>query len=292
VLLRVIKSAFLFIITLFLLFVSACHKPKTESDIPRLTSNTTLRDITFKSAALGRETQYRVILPVHIPFGTVPAVYLLHGGDGNFRNWSNYSDVAVFAERDLILVMPDGDESYYTNAVARPYDRYEDYIVKDLIAEVESRFAAVDRSKRAIIGVSMGGFGAVKLALKHPELFAFVGGLSSALDVPSRPFSIKRIGQWRHYRSIFGPWNGSTQQANDPYILVGSADPARVPYMYMTCGDQEGLIAANRRFGTLLGKRHFAYELHVVPGGHNWTQWNQQLPKLFQNLRQHLKTPP
>ena len=74
-------------------------------------------------------------------------------------------------------------------------DRYEDYIVKDLISEVESKFpAAGEREKRAIVGVSMGGFGAVKLALVHPELFVFAGGMSSAIDVPSRPIFHQAMG--------------------------------------------------------------------------------------------------
>ncbi|HWF03105.1 MAG TPA: alpha/beta hydrolase-fold protein, partial [Candidatus Angelobacter sp.] len=88
----------------------------------------------------------------------------------------------------------------YTNSVEHPHDRYEDYIVHDLIADVEQRFPAMaGRAHRAIVGMSMGGFGAVVLALKHPDLFVFAGGMSSALDVPGRPFSIHRIGQWRQY---------------------------------------------------------------------------------------------
>jgi uncharacterized repeat protein (TIGR03803 family) len=172
-----------------------------------------MRDVTFHSAALNRNMQYRVLLPARIPAGAkLPIVYLLHGGGGSFRDWSNYSDAARFAERGLILVMPEGNDSYFVNAVERPQDRYEDYIVNDLITDVESRFpVAPGRATRAIAGVSMGGYGAVKLALSHPDLFAFVGGLSPAVDVPSRPFSIMRIQQRRHHRSIFGPWGSHTQ---------------------------------------------------------------------------------
>ena len=154
-----------------------------------------MQDVTFHSAALGRDMPYRVILPAAIPVGKkLPVVYLLHGGGGGYRDWSNYSDVAQFAERGLILVMPEGESSYYVNAAARPNDRFEDYIVKDLIADMESRFPiASGRTNRAIAGVSMGGIGAITLALKHPDVFVFAGGISSAIDVPSRPFSIKRI---------------------------------------------------------------------------------------------------
>jgi len=165
-------------------------------DRPRLTPAVKMVDVTFHSAALNRDMPYRAIIPATIAANQkLPVLYLLHGGGGGFRDWSNYSDVAGYAEHRLILIMPEGNSSYYTNSADRPQDRYEDYIVRDLIADVEQRFpAAGDRTHRATAGVSMGGFGAVALALKHPDLFVFAGGLSSALDVPSRPFSIKRVG--------------------------------------------------------------------------------------------------
>jgi putative tributyrin esterase len=277
-----------------LALTSACHKTERESypDHPRLTSNVVLRDVTFHSASLNRNMPYRVVMPANIPTGVKsPVVYLLHGGSGDFRDWTNYSDVARFAERGLILVMPDGDESYYTNSNDHPDQRYEDYIVKDVVADAETRFpVASDRSHRAIAGISMGGFGAVKLSLKHPEVFSFAAGLSSALDAPSRPFSIHRWGQWRHHRSIFGPPGGSVQRANDPFVLARSADPAQTPYFYLTCGDTEGLLASNRSFANLLEERHFAYEFHVVRGGHNWDQWNAQLDDCFESLLKHVGT--
>jgi putative tributyrin esterase len=186
------------------------------------------------------------------------------------------------------LVLPEGESSYYVNAAERPNDRFEDYIVEDLIADVESRFpVATGRASRAIAGVSMGGFGAVSLALKHTDLFAFVGGLSSAIDVPSRPFSIKRISQYRGHAQIFGAWGSETRRANDPYILVEKMDPAKAPYLYLTCGEQEGLLPANRRFAALLQKHGFSYEFHMGAGGHDWNQWNRRLPELFDALRQH-----
>jgi len=273
---------------LAILFATACNRAHHDRpDHPRLTPNVVMRDVTFKSASLERDMSYRVIMPARIPPGGhgLPVVYLLHGGGGEYRNWSNYTDVAQYAEKGLILVMPQGDESYYTNSAERPQDRYEDYIAKDLIADVESHFpAAPGRGNRAIVGVSMGGFGAVKLALKHPDLYAVAGGISSALDVPTRPFSIRRYSQWRHHRSIFGPWKGTVQKANDPFVLAQTADPATTPYMFLTCGDKEGLLPANGSFASLLERRHFRHEFHVVKGAHNWNQWNEQLPACFQRI--------
>jgi putative tributyrin esterase len=248
-----------------------------------------MRDVTFHSAALNRDMTYRVVLPVSVAADQkLPVVYLLHGGGGDFREWSNDSDVAQFAERGLILVMPEGNSSYYTNSAGQPQDRYEDYIVSDLISEVESKFpAAAGRSNRAIVGVSMGGFGAVNLAIRHPGLFAFAGGLSAAIDVPRRAFTIKRLQQSRHFESIFGPSGSPTRRDNDPFVLLTRARPEAAPYFFLTCGEQEGLLPANRELAALLGQRHFRYEFHSVPGGHNWNQWNAWLPQMFHSLMEH-----
>lgn len=276
------------LVPILLVLAGCSHQPARRPDHPRLTPNVTMQDVTFRSSSLEREITYRVITPQHIPKGQrLPVVYLLHGGGGDFRDWSNDSDVAAFAEKGLILVMPEGESSYYTNSVDRPTDRFEDYIVKDLIADVEAKFPA-DASRRAIAGLSMGGFGAIKLALKHPELYQFVGALSSAIDVPTRPFSIKRISQYRQHASIFGAWGSQTRRENDPFVLAEKADPRQVPFMYLTCGEQEGLLAPNRKFAALLSQRSFHFEFHAGPGAHDWNQWNRRLPDMFGSLLQHI----
>lgn len=260
-------------------------------DHPRLTPNVTMRDVAFRSAALDRDMQYRVVLPATlVPGRKLPAVYLLHGGGADFHSWTNDSDVSRFAEKGLVLVMPEGNSSYYVNASERPRDHFEDYIVNDLIADAESKFPiAVGRDHRAVIGVSMGGFGAINLSLKHPDLFVFAGALSPAVDVPSRPFSIKRIGQWREHSSIFGPWGSETRRTNDPYLEISSVDPMKIPYLYISCGEQEGLLPANRKLARLLGYHHFRFEFHASPGGHNWNQWNSRLPDVFRSLSEHVQ---
>jgi S-formylglutathione hydrolase FrmB len=282
------------IILLAAMGISSCSRNTQPSppDHPRLTSGVKMIDVTFHSAALNRDMPYRAIVPANIPpYQKLPVIYLLHGGGGGFRDWSNYSDITGYAERGLILVMPEGNSSYYTNSADHPQDRYEDYIVHDLIADVEQRFpVAADRSHRAIAGPSMGGFGAVVLALKHPDLFIFAGGLSSALDVPSRPFSIKRIGQYRQHSSIFGPWGSQSRRASDPFVLVRSADPAQAPYLFLACGDQEGLLPTNRRFATMLDAQHFRYEFHIAAGGHDWNQWNRDVPYLMNSAISHLQS--
>ena len=128
------------------------------------------------------------------------------------------------------------------------------------------------------------------MALKYPDLFVFAGGLSAALDVPSRPFSIKRIQQWRGHRAIFGAWQGQAQHENDPYLLANSTNVSRASYMFLSCGEQEGLLPANRKFAALLARRKLLYEFHNGPGNHDWNQWNGWLTILFQSLSEHIDT--
>jgi putative tributyrin esterase len=74
------------------------------------------------------------------------------------------------------------------------------------------------------------------------------------------------------------------QHKNDPFVLVGTVDLKRIPYLFLTCGEQEGLLASNRKFSQLLTARHFQFEYDSGPGAHDWNQWSERLPKLFQIL--------
>jgi putative tributyrin esterase len=275
-----------------LLLAFGCSHRQPPPDRPRVSDNERLQDVTFYSSSLGRMMQYRVILPSRVGAGQMlAAIYLLHGGGGGFRDWSNYSDVARFADSGLLLVMPEGNSSYYVNAVSPAKDRYEDYVTGDLISDVESRFPAVrSRDGRAIVGVSMGGFGAITLALRHPDLYAFAGGLSSAVDVPRRAFSIRRLEQSRHFEAIFGAAGSPSRRDRDPFLLVRSASPQAVPFFFLTCGEQESLLPPNREFAALLAQRRFRYEFHTMPGHHDWNQWNAWLPQVFESWAKHAGT--
>jgi S-formylglutathione hydrolase FrmB len=260
---------------------------KLRPDHPQLAPGVAMQDVTFYSAALQRQMPYRVFLPEKLtPGQKLPVVYLLHGGNGGFRDWSNRSDVARYAAQGLILVMPEGAFSYYQNAALKPEDKYEDYLINDLIGDVEKRFpAATGRENRAIIGISMGGFAVARLALSRPELFAFVGAISPSIDVCQRRFHLM---QWWRLTQIFGTVGSKTRTASDPFLLARSADPARTPYIYLTAGENEPLLAPNRRFAALLKSRSFAYEFHTKHGGHDWGEWNAQIPGCFEKMKEYL----
>jgi len=249
-----------------------------------------MTDVHFHSNALRRDVTYRVYLPENpAPGQKLPVVYLLHGGGDDYRDWSNKADVAQYASKGLILVMPDGDESYWMNEVEAPRLKYEDFVTQDLIADVQGRFPArADRSGRAIVGISMGGFAAVDYAMVHPDLFVFVGALSPAIDVPFRSFNIRRVGQWWKFRTIFGPVGSKTRAARNPFELVQTVNPSSSPFLYITAGENEPLLGPIRRFVSRLKNRSCAYEFQTKPGGHDWGQWNGQIPGCFDSLEGRL----
>lgn len=260
------------------------------TDHPRSFSGVAIKDVIFDSAALGRKMQYRVYLPEQIATGRrLPVVYLLHGCGTGFRDWSNYSDVGRYAAKGLILVMVDGACSYYMNAVLNARDKYEDYLVQDVLADSQSRFPIEPgRESHAIVGVSMGGFAAIKLALTRPDLFAFAGGISPAIDVPSRRFTLRRWSQSARFRVIFGPDGSETRMQRDPFVLVKTAEPASTPFLYITAGAQEALQAPIVQFVALLKRRNYAYEFHSKPGGHDWNEWDTQIPGCFESILAHI----
>jgi len=173
-----------------------------------------------------------------------------------------------------MLVVPEaGIDPHYANVFAAPADRYEDYIVHDLISDVERKFPAARGTRRAIVGASLGGVGAVRLALSNPSVFVFAGGISSTIDDATRPSS---PGGEAPPRALWTSRNGERRRSNDPFFLAGSVDPNRVPYIFLMCGDRERNWNANVNFVKLLTQCHIPHEFRAVAGGgHNWTRYCQ-----------------
>jgi S-formylglutathione hydrolase FrmB len=249
-----------------------------------------MQDVNFHSAALNRDAHYRVYLPVRVTAPEkLPAVYLLHGCGQSSIEWSNYTDAGKYAARGLILVIPDGECSYWVNAESPSGNRYENYILNDLVYDVEDRFPVLrGREHRAVIGVSMGGYAAMYYALTRPDVFIFAGGLSPAVDVPSRKFSYRHWSQRMRFRDQFGPDGSDNRRNHNPFVLVEKADPKVTPFIFLGTGKADPLYDSNRRFEERLKARGFQFTSQTKPGGHDWAQWDEQLPKCFDALFAHL----
>src|SRR5215472_7581118 len=133
------------IATLLIVFAGALTACRSEPP-PTIPSSPRAHDASFQSAALGRAMKYRVLLPAGYDQSALryPVLYLLHGAYGDGTDWTRLTHVAQYTDLlPLIVVMPDANNSWYINSAARREDRYEDYIVNDLIAEIDAKYRTI-----------------------------------------------------------------------------------------------------------------------------------------------------
>jgi S-formylglutathione hydrolase FrmB len=274
---------FLATLTAPLLAQTPLHKPSAKKAPVALTTVEkwpAVQDVTFHSVALGRDMRYRVLLPADYAQSTrrYPVVYLLHGLYGSHENWETRTNVVNYARAmPMIIVMPDADDSWYVNSATRPQDRYEDYIIKDLLSEVERRYRVLRlRSARMVAGLSMGGYGALKFALKNPQTFGAAASISGAFNAPGE-LAAERPDFAQKLQEVFGEPQSATRVGNDLSVLIEKQNPNAVPYLYLDCGTGDYFLAANRRVAAALSAQHISYEYHELPGIHDWEFWNRQV---------------
>jgi len=246
------------------------------------------------SAALGRTMSYRVLLPenYHASAMRYPVLYLLHGLGGNYKDWTSRTNLAEYSRTvPLIIVMPDGENQWYTNA-ADGSARFEDYIFTDLQADVVKKFRTINsRYGRSIAGLSMGGYGALKMALKRPGGFAVVASFSGALNATRAGELEPLIGKEEAERmlTIFGPQGSETRKTNDVFALAAALKPGGAPYVYVDCGIADNaLLAVNRDAVAALHKSGIAYEYHEVAGAHTWDYWDRRIREFLPLLMKKL----
>jgi putative tributyrin esterase len=278
---------------LLLLAALTLHLPMPLEE-QRRTPLERLREESVQSAALGRSMKYRVLLPQDYESSQrrYPVLYLLHGLSGNYTDWTMRTNVAEYSRTlALIVVMPDGENQWYVNA-ADDSGRFEDYVVTDLQADVVRKFRTVNsRYGRAIAGLSMGGYGALKMALKRPAAFAVAASFSGAFGA-TREGELERLigsGEAARLGKIFGPAGSQTRKENDVFALASALQPSGAPYLYVDCGTADNsLLGANREVVAALHKAGAPYEYHEVPGAHSWDYWDRRirdfLPVLMKKL--------
>lgn len=246
-----------------------------------------VRTVRFQSAALGTERMFNILLPADYEKSArrYPVLYLLHGLGDHHMMWSLRSNVSAYAEREgPIVVMPDASRSFYVNSAADAKARFEDYIAKDLVDYVDANYRTLPlRRSRAIAGLSMGGYGAMFLGLKHYRRFGAIGAFSGALGIShdwpeSTPDAGRSLRRRPELEGLFGPPGSDSRRQCDPFLLVDKAPPAQMPFLYLACGGQDFLIFENRAFVELLAKKGVPYEYREIsPRGHSWDFWDDHL---------------
>jgi len=248
------------------------------------------------SKFLSRAVHYCIMLPPAFDADKsrhFPILYLLHGLGDNEQffihsgEWNLVEDMREKGElKDFLIATPEGGASFYINAKDGK-ERYEDFLVQEFLPFIEKRYrASPGRANRAISGISMGGYGALHLAFRHPQLFSAVSAHSAALIEKLPVFlggAAPQSGQpnrARIFGGVFGSppdpayWNGES-----PITLARTANLAGLK-IYFDCGDQDdyGFDAGAAALDKVLTARHMAHEFHLYSGRHDASYFAAHLP--------------
>lgn len=285
---------------LFLSPLAAQGSASTQGQSTAIASRASrVQTIQFESKLVGKTLPYNVLLPLSYDQPAAKTrryavIYLLHGLAGHYTNWFEKTQLADYAAAyDFIIVTPEGNDGWYTDSANVASDKYESYFLQELIPDVEKRFrASGDRAGRAIAGLSMGGYGAIKFGLKHPDKFAFAGSMSGAFNAPSWTEEIKRHGGIRDsVMQAFGPANSATRVANDVLKLAREARPESLPYLYIDCGTEDSFFSDNQQFNSLLVEKKIPHEYRELPGTHSWQYWDTQVQEVLRVAAKKLRQP-
>jgi len=187
----------------------------------------------------------------------------------------------------MIIVTPEGNDGWYTDSATVPANKYETYVIDELIPDVQRRYRTVEtRAGRGIAGLSMGGYGALKFGVKHPELFAFTGSISGALGAASWTEAELRGLEfvWRTLQPVYGPEHSQTRADNDLAKLFRELPAERIaglPYVYLDCGTEDALLRSSRGLADLLLARKIPHEYRELPGDHSWPYWDAQVQEVL-----------
>jgi putative tributyrin esterase len=280
---------------------SGRYAPGTEvSSGPGTVSR--VETVRFQSKLINATLPYNVILPTDYDSSTTsryPVLYLLHGLTGHYSDWLTRTNIADYAaEYRLIVVMPEGNDSWYIDGVSGDNDKYESYVLKELIPDVQQRYRTIEaRYGRAIAGLSMGGYGSIKFGLKSPATFVFVGSMSGAFGV-TRVTELEVDGNaWQTSLKLFGPTGSETRKSNDLFELVTALTPQRIsslPFFYFDCGTEDSprIFPLNRELAGLMAEKKVPHEYRELPGDHSWTYWDGQVQEVLKTAAGKLRFPP
>jgi S-formylglutathione hydrolase FrmB len=250
----------------------------------------------LRSTFVHRAVAYCVMLPPSFDADKsrhFPILYLLHGLGDNEQffihsgEWNLVEDLREKgALQDFLIATPEGRASFYINAKDGK-ERYEDFLVQEFFPFIEKRYcASPGRANRAISGISMGGYGALHLAFRHPQLFPAVSAHSAALieKLPAFLGGEKTQGNQPNRAMMFGGVFGNPPDAvywnrESPITLARTAHLAGLK-IYFDCGDQDdyGFETGAAALDKVLSTRHIAHEYHLYPGRHDVSYFAEHLP--------------
>ena len=242
----------------------------------------------YWSEVLGKRCDMTVLLPQRHSHRAIPVLYLLHGLCGDHRTWCGNTALEHLAQNlNLAIVMPDGGRGFFTDMAHGL--RYGKFFAEELPEIVAAMFpVSIDREHTIVAGASMGGYGALRLALSAPERFGAVFAMSPLVDLERAITHGNSAISSAEMHDVFGEPEEQIARGNDLHDLARlarlSAAPPRIA-IYCGTGDllyQDGVEFCN--FLTGLNWPELEYSLDEE-GKHDWSYWSRQLPKLLEFCR-------
>jgi len=229
------------------------------------------------SEAMNKTMKSVVITPEsYAQRDSFPVVYLLHGYSGNYADWVNKApEIKALADRyNLIIVCPDGGYgSWYWDSPVDSAFRYETFVSDELVSWVDGQYKTIaSRKGRAITGLSMGGHGALYLAMKHVDTYGAAGSTAGGVDI--RPFPLnwdiaQRLGNYADHPER---WDSHTV-----VNLVHRLTPDALA-LVIDCGTGDFFYGVNEQLHRKLLDRNIPHTYITGPGAHNWDYWQQSIP--------------
>lgn len=229
----------------------------------------------IKSEAMGMYTSLEVVLPDTGRMKDAPVVYLLHGLSGNCSDWNRFTSVERYAsEKGAAVIMPEVQRSFYAD-MALGID-YFSYVQQELPQICARLFGlSTRREKNYVMGLSMGGYGALKCALTAPKQYAGCAAFSAAVEIEKRVQLVEgRMA--RELRAIVGP-EGRVPPEMSLQTLLQKKKGTQLPKFFVTCGEQDALYGENIRFVEELKKKGASVRFDHWEGDHQWKVWDKSV---------------
>ena len=255
---------------LVLLLVMACGvNAHAEENVNQVDT------VAVMSDKMGREIKNVVVTPYgyndpEMQEEQFAVLYLLHGYSGTYDNWikkkPELQDLA--SEYGVIIVCPDGQDSWYVDSPIDPKMQFETYITQELVSYIDNHYRTIaDPKFRAITGLSMGGHGAMSLGLKHPELYWQCGSMSGGLDICPFPLKWKikdRLGVYEENQDL---WKSLSVQG-----IVEQLEGTDQRIIF-DCGVDDFMYQVNEALHAKMVEKKIAHDYISRPGNHSWKYW-------------------
>ncbi len=234
--------------------------------------------IDLHSDRMDLHTQVSMLLPdMDPPEGGFPVLYLLHGKGGDHTDWTRLAPMEHYVRErfPLCLVMPSCEHSFYRNmAYGLPW---YDYVAQELPQKLGRMFPlSQKREETFVCGGSMGGYGAMLLALNRPERFGWAASISGALDA----WEMIRDREWPEWEWIFGEGKSYQESTGDLVYMLGKVQGEK-PHLFVCCGLEDGLIGQNRTFVNRARELGYDISFREGHGGHDWFYRNRMIRQVL-----------